>query len=64
MSETAPLDEAPLSPCVRQCGLDDTRSYCISCRRTRDEIIAWRGLTNPQRLAIMDALPARHIEQA
>ena len=27
------------SPCINECKLDDTKSYCIGCRRTIEEII-------------------------
>jgi predicted Fe-S protein YdhL (DUF1289 family) len=55
-----PVVDAPiLSPCRRQCRLDSTGSYCTGCGRTLDELRQWRGLTNPQRQAIMDLLPQR-----
>jgi uncharacterized protein len=53
--------EAPLSPCKRQCALDDTRSYCVTCMRTRDEIVEWRHMTNDQRRVIMNALSTRSL---
>ena len=54
-----PEGEAPLSPCIRQCRFDETRSVCLSCRRTRSEITAWGRMDNAARRAVMDSLPHR-----
>jgi len=31
----------PDSPCRKVCQLDDTRSFCTTCRRTLPEIATW-----------------------
>lgn len=53
--------EVPLSPCVRQCRLTEDKSQCLVCKRTRDEIVAWRDMTNTQRAIVMEALHSRQI---
>lgn len=45
------------TPCVRLCTLDG--DVCVGCRRTLAEIMAWGSMSEPQRRAIMDMLPAR-----
>lgn len=47
-------EEKILSPCVRQCRLED--DVCTGCGRTLDEIQNWRWLTHEQRQAVMDRL--------
>ncbi len=47
------------TPCIRICTLDG--NLCIGCYRTVDEIMAWRGLTETQRQAIMVRLDARRL---
>ena len=49
---------APSSPCTKVCVLD-AGGLCEGCGRTRDEIAAWGGLSEPQRRAIMATLPER-----
>ena len=39
-----PFDENHVpSPCTRVCTLDDD-NVCLGCKRTLDEIKAWRGM--------------------
>jgi predicted Fe-S protein YdhL (DUF1289 family) len=52
------LSQKPLSPCVRNCCLDE-RDVCLGCARTLDEILRWSKLSNPERLEIMNQLQAR-----
>ncbi len=47
------------SPCIRLCVLDPATGLCEGCGRNRDEIAAWGGLSEPERLRIMAELPAR-----
>lgn len=50
---------SPLSPCIGVCRLD-ARGFCIGCQRTGDEIARWRGMSDGERLRLMqDVLPAR-----
>jgi predicted Fe-S protein YdhL (DUF1289 family) len=47
------------SPCNKKCKLDDTKSYCVSCFRTLDEIREWVILTKEEREAILVSLLER-----
>lgn len=47
------------SPCVRVCVVDGMTSQCIGCGRTLREIAQWTRYSAAERVAIMDALPAR-----
>jgi predicted Fe-S protein YdhL (DUF1289 family) len=38
----AAATDAPASPCVRNCCLDDD-DVCLGCGRKLDEILAWHG---------------------
>ena len=49
----------PSSPCTKVCVLDAASGLCCGCGRTRDEIAAWGGLSEPMRRAIMAGLGAR-----
>jgi len=47
------------SPCIKVCQMDPARGVCIGCCRTLDEIARWGGMTDAQRTAVMQELPAR-----
>lgn len=47
------------SPCILVCSIDDKTGYCFGCGRTRDEIAGWIEMTDGERRALMDLLPAR-----
>ncbi len=47
------------SPCVDVCRIDQKTGLCEGCFRTLDEICAWTRLSDAERTAIMDELPAR-----
>ena len=47
------------SPCVKLCVLDDRFDLCLGCGRTSGEIATWGALSEPQRAALMPALPQR-----
>ncbi len=51
--------EPPLTPCINICVMHPTEGICVGCYRTLDEIMAWGGLPNEARRAIMEDLPAR-----
>lgn len=44
-------DDNKLSPCIFQCRLEsiDNIEMCISCGRTRDEIVNWREFDQAQK---------------
>jgi predicted Fe-S protein YdhL (DUF1289 family) len=48
-----------ISPCVRLCTLDPEIGICVGCGRSLDEIGGWMRLSDDERRAIMDVLPAR-----
>jgi uncharacterized protein len=47
------------SPCTNVCRIDRRSGWCEGCRRTVDEITRWPRAGDAERLAILDALPAR-----
>ena len=54
----AMLADAPASPCVRNCCLDDD-DVCLGCGRRLDEILAWHGADAAAKLEILDAAAQR-----
>ena len=49
----------PLTPCIGVCRLDE-HGYCVGCQRSGDEITRWRGMSDAERLFVMDeVLPKR-----
>jgi hypothetical protein len=47
------------SPCTKVCRIDPAHGLCAGCGRTLDEIARWLSLSEDERQAIVDALPAR-----
>ena len=47
------------SPCIKVCQMDPLRGVCIGCCRTLDEIARWGGMSDQERVAIMEKLPER-----
>ena len=39
--------------------MDPVRGVCVGCCRTLDEIARWGSMSDAERKAVMDALPAR-----
>lgn len=55
----SPAESLPLTPCIGTCRLDG-RGYCIGCRRSGEEIGRWRGMSDAERLHVMQVvLPGR-----
>ena len=52
------------SPCNNVCVIDHATKLCMGCGRTSVEIGGWLAMSPPERLAIMDALPARLVIMA
>jgi uncharacterized protein len=44
------------TPCIRQCKLVEGK--CVACLRTLEHIRQWSRLSDEERLAIMETLPA------
>jgi len=47
------------SPCVKVCVLDPVRGLCTGCARSLDEIARWATMSEAERRAVREALPAR-----
>ena len=60
------LTQAPfsniLTPCVRNCCLDEF-DVCLGCCRTLDEILNWRNLSEQEKTTIMDECIVRYAER-
>jgi predicted Fe-S protein YdhL (DUF1289 family) len=52
------------SPCVDVCVMDEATGFCTGCRRTLEEIGGWLSYSNPERIAVLDALPSRRVTAA
>jgi predicted Fe-S protein YdhL (DUF1289 family) len=46
-------NEKPVTPCLRVCNYDKVREVCVTCNRTKQDLIAWGSMTNEQRLKRM-----------
>lgn len=58
----AAVSDVP-SPCTGVCRIDVRCGWCEGCRRTRDEIAAWRGLDDDGKREVLARLAARHITE-
>lgn len=47
------------SPCIDVCRLNPSSGYCEGCLRNRDEIKAWKSMSDPDRLALLARLTER-----
>jgi predicted Fe-S protein YdhL (DUF1289 family) len=47
------------SPCIKICQMDPARGVCIGCCRSLDEIARWGGMSETERLEILNKLPER-----
>ena len=47
------------SPCIDVCRLNPSSGYCEGCLRNRDEIKAWKSMSDSDRLALLELLTAR-----
>ena len=50
------------SPCVNICALDVTRTYCVGCFRTRNEIARWRDASDEEKRRIKEAATKRALQ--
>ena len=48
-----------LTPCVKICTYEPAWGMCSGCGRTLAEVRGWFEMTDDQRRAVMDELPAR-----
>lgn len=47
------------SPCIDICKLDGKTGFCLGCLRTRDEIRAWKTMSDELRVAVIRERPNR-----
>jgi predicted Fe-S protein YdhL (DUF1289 family) len=47
------------TPCIKICTMDPQAGICAGCGRTLEEIARWGGMTESERLRIMQLLAAR-----
>ncbi len=47
------------TPCIQVCTIDWRSGQCMGCGRTRAEIAGWTKLSDDERTAVMQELPAR-----
>ncbi|MEI7606930.1 MAG: DUF1289 domain-containing protein [Rhodospirillaceae bacterium] len=43
----------PRDPCIYKCELDLDSGRCLGCGRLVEDMMAWRGLSRPQREAAL-----------
>jgi len=47
------------SPCVKLCVVHPEERICVGCFRSIEEIAGWSRMTQEERAAVMEELPAR-----
>ncbi|WP_422561275.1 DUF1289 domain-containing protein [Parvibaculum sedimenti] len=47
------------TPCINVCAIDARSGLCTGCARSLEEIARWSRLTERERRAVMETLPAR-----
>lgn len=52
------------SPCVNICRMHPVSGWCVGCRRTIDEIVAWGRLDDEGKRAVWAQLPGRRGQNA
>jgi predicted Fe-S protein YdhL (DUF1289 family) len=57
--EAARAQQPVGSPCIDICRLNPQTGLCEGCLRSRDEIKAWRTMTDYEKLKVLDGLVAR-----
>ncbi len=57
--EAARAQQPVGSPCIDVCRLNPQTGLCEGCLRSRDEIRAWRTMTDTEKLQVLDDLTAR-----
>lgn len=48
-----------ISPCIKNCKIDNKTKICIGCKRTLDEIATWTTYSTTQQQKIIDSLKYR-----
>lgn len=52
------------TPCINVCKLDDSKSFCMGCLRTTNEITKWSRWSDKDRDDVIEDLPRRHNSKA
>jgi predicted Fe-S protein YdhL (DUF1289 family) len=52
------------SPCINVCVLDVRTQLCTGCFRHIDEIAIWGGLSDPQKVAVLEEIEQRRAQQS
>jgi|HubBroStandDraft_5_1064220.scaffolds.fasta_scaffold310973_2 predicted Fe-S protein YdhL (DUF1289 family) len=60
--ERAKLLEPVGSPCTNVCRLDKTTGLCEGCFRNREEIKAWKTMSDADKLGLFDTLIQRQTD--
>ena len=47
------------SPCIKVCFVDPDAEICVGCYRSMEELGRWAKMTDAERMAVGEALPAR-----
>lgn len=53
------IDCEILSPCTKNCKLNDDKDLCTGCLRKIDEIICWKTYTKTEKLEILNYIKER-----
>lgn len=55
-------EDAVASPCINVCRMSGETGLCEGCFRTVDEIAAWSGAADGERIAILAAVERRRAD--
>ena len=58
---TTELLAAVGSPCTNVCRMDSESGWCLGCKRSIDEIVAWSRMGDEQKQAVWLLLPDRRV---
>jgi hypothetical protein len=50
------------TPCINVCELDKSKTYCIGCKRTKEELFNWAALSEEEQLKKIEELKYRVYE--
>lgn len=49
------------SPCIKDCNFDEETNTCLGCKRTLDEFRNWKGMTNEEKLEVLDRIARENV---
>lgn len=47
------------SPCINVCTIDEESGLCLGCARSLREVAQWKRMSEEQKQAVINQLPAR-----